>query len=661
MLHIYRRRVAGRSLSQFVNFGSLRHAILVPASAILLAACGGDGGSSTASEDPTDPSDDTITVSIGNGLGQNFVAGEIGIQNPMLSAGGSTQLQVNLVNRENNNSAVTDPFTVTFSSNCIADGLSTIDGDTNTITGGLTVTYVSNGCSGEDTITATTTTLLGNTIEASGTVTIEADTVLSVQFIEATPTQLSLRGVGGTETAQVRFQLVGQQSAPIVGESITFSLNTSVGGLNLAETSAVSNNQGEVTAIVQSGTAPATAIVTATHDATGVSGSSNGINVSTGVPQANRLSLSRSFGNPRAFNFDGTEVDFNIIASDQVGNPVPNGTVISFASPEGGSIPSSCTTDGGRCSVTWVSSDPRPADGRATVIAFTSGAEEFDDVNGDAIFDDGDNFTPEMDLDEPFVDENENGIYDAGEFFFDFNNNGSIDLADGGWNGPLCEHSSLCGVTDEVGISETSVLAMSTDGVMVAAEGDFPAVGGTINALAGETVILGGMVLSDLNGNSMANGTTVSFESSVGTLQGTTSFEIGDAVNANGPFGIVLSTPDDPDTGILTLRIEVPDVVPQEFIWSISTSCSAPTAPQANNETQTSAVLSWTENGTASNWQVEWGPTGFVQGTGTMVAATNPFLLNGLTANTTYDYYVRSTCGGTNSASAGPVTFTTLP
>ncbi len=90
-------------------------------------------------------------------------------------------------------------------------------------------------------------------------------------------------------------------------------------------------------------------------------------------------------------------------------------------------------------------------------------------------------------------------------------------------------------------------------------------------------------------------------------------------------------------------------------------SCPAPSAQTETNITTNSANLGWTENGTATTWNIEWGPTGFTQGSGTMITGTgsNPYSLTGLTAATTYDWYVQADCGGDQSTWTGPGTFTT--
>src|SRR5690606_11919508 len=66
-------------------------------------------------------------------------------------------------------------------------------------------------------------------------------------------------------------------------------------------------------------------------------------------------------------------------------------------------------------------------------------------------------------------------------------------------------------------------------------------------------------------------------------------------------------------------------------------------------------------NGTATTWDIEWGLEGF---TPTEIpnasATTNPHTLNGLTALTSYDFYVRAYCSpGDESTWVGPFTFIT--
>jgi hypothetical protein len=90
--------------------------------------------------------------------------------------------------------------------------------------------------------------------------------------------------------------------------------------------------------------------------------------------------------------------------------------------------------------------------------------------------------------------------------------------------------------------------------------------------------------------------------------------------------------------------------------------CTEPSALTATSITTNSALLGWTENGTATAWDIEYGVTPFVPtGTPTLSGVTNPYNLTGLSGSTGYAYYVRAACGvGDNSPWVGPYNFTTL-
>ena len=97
-----------------------------------------------------------------------------------------------------------------------------------------------------------------------------------------------------------------------------------------------------------------------------------------------------------------------------------------------------------------------------------------------------------------------------------------------------------------------------------------------------------------------------------------------------------------------------------DFIVEAIPSCIEPTALSLDQVSTTTAELSWLTGGSTS-WQLEYGPAGFTPGTGTIVnALTNPFTITGLTASTSYDFYVRDSCGaGDVSTWEGPVSGST--
>lgn len=90
--------------------------------------------------------------------------------------------------------------------------------------------------------------------------------------------------------------------------------------------------------------------------------------------------------------------------------------------------------------------------------------------------------------------------------------------------------------------------------------------------------------------------------------------------------------------------------------------CLDPSNLSISNITDTTADISWTENGTATEWEIEYGPQGFAQGSGTLIPDNDGTLgesLSGLTHTTQYEVYVRSLCTGQQSSWVGPVGFTT--
>jgi len=90
-------------------------------------------------------------------------------------------------------------------------------------------------------------------------------------------------------------------------------------------------------------------------------------------------------------------------------------------------------------------------------------------------------------------------------------------------------------------------------------------------------------------------------------------------------------------------------------------SCPAPTALTETNIGIKSADLGWTEAGTATTWEYDYGLIGYGPPAGAGTSTTSkPVNITGLSANTTYDWYVRADCGAKETSTwAGPSTFTT--
>jgi hypothetical protein len=88
-------------------------------------------------------------------------------------------------------------------------------------------------------------------------------------------------------------------------------------------------------------------------------------------------------------------------------------------------------------------------------------------------------------------------------------------------------------------------------------------------------------------------------------------------------------------------------------------NCPAPAGLNASKIGCDSAEVSWTSN-VNNNSILEYGPTGFTPGTGTVVPfITSPYVITGLSPSTMYDFYVVDTCASDTSNLVGPVSFTT--
>jgi len=104
--------------------------------------------------------------------------------------------------------------------------------------------------------------------------------------------------------------------------------------------------------------------------------------------------------------------------------------------------------------------------------------------------------------------------------------------------------------------------------------------------------------------------------------------------------------------------------------WDATVTCQFITCPDpidliVSNLMFNSADLSWTAIGNETTWELEYGLTGFSQGTGTLInTSINPTTLTGLNASTSYDVYIRANCGANSGEDdsnwLGPVTFTTM-
>ncbi len=526
--------------------------------------------------------------SLGNGSGTNFTKGAVAIGVASIGSGGTTGFSLTIVD-QNDNLYSAGSVTINFSSPCIAAGTSKILalGSTtavtslSTTTGSVSGTYVAAGCGAPDTITATAT-VAGQMITATGIVTVAPASAGSIQFVSATPTTIGLKGTGLNETSTVIFKVTDATGAAVSGASVAFTTDTTVGGLRVSPSPALSAADGTVQTVVSSGTVHTVvrvnANIAATASTAALSTESSQLTVTTGLPASSAFSIAvgkpsysssvAACSNVETYTTDGVTVPLVVFLADRYNNPVPDGTAVSFTT-NGGHIDGSCLTGvapatpgEGSCSVNWTSANPRPttsdtppvlANGRATILATAVGEESFTDLYGTGYYESTaatnyPNGDPFAHIGEPYInaDESPNG-YIVGDYFLDYNSNHTYDPAGNTYIGLTCSGGSATapltcdpatpGVS-ELAISATHLVIMSTSSAHISlqqAGGSFSNSGTLANpslsipvstaAVAGTpgspAVTYTGSIsfnVQDSNGNSMAAGTVITTTVTIGSV-----------------------------------------------------------------------------------------------------------------------------------------------
>ncbi|MFO1293761.1 MAG: hypothetical protein U1F07_11920 [Rubrivivax sp.] len=334
---------------------------------------------------------------------------------------GQTTLTVAL-----SNGAQGNPVNIAVSSSCVSRGLATLTpASATTSTGSATFMYRDNGCGADrtDTLQASIT---GSAATRTLSLNLTAPTVSSIRFVSASPASIYLKGSGFVENSTVIFQVADANGNGVRGQSVNLSPSTVAGGLQLEGISdiaqfpitRVSDANGNVIVRVNSGTVPTPVRVVAATTVGGVAIStvSSTLAVAVGLPSELNFSLAQKTINIEGYNLDGTKNSYTVIASDRLGNPVPDGTAINFVTT-GGQVQSIVQTAsaGGLSQATaaFQSSQPRPSDGRVTVLAYAIGEKSFLDTNGNNVYDalpaPGEAF---QDLGDPVLNRRFNGIFD---------------------------------------------------------------------------------------------------------------------------------------------------------------------------------------------------------------------------------------------------------
>jgi len=421
---------------------------------------------------PTDTASATVSVgslALGTLEGEAFFDGQMNITASSLSFGGSTGVSVNVVEAGSSTLFTSDSITVNFTSLCSQQdpAKATITPSVDTQTGLASATYNAEGCVGDDIITAS----IGSVV-ATSTVNVAIQDVGAIKFVSAEPSVISLVGIGSSElpeTSDVTFEVVDKNGLVIPGLEVSFSLSSTIGGVELSLDNAVTDEEGLVRTTLNAGSVNTTVRVIASLVSEGVSISttSNPIAMHSGLPDQDSFSVAASILNPRAAQFVGFVSEITSSVADEFNNPVPNGTSVSFVT-DGGRIEGSCFVEDGACSVDWTGQNPHPNSGYARILARSTGQESFVDTNGNGMYDLGETISEPLTT-EAYLDENRNGQYDVGEFFSDFDNDGVFTVkTDGKYQGASCSDAARadghCATLVEVRREHN--LCMATDHVL---------------------------------------------------------------------------------------------------------------------------------------------------------------------------------------------------
>lgn len=543
--------------------------------ALLLAACGGDDDSApivnVGSDSSTNDGDsgagtggDTgtdqqgVTFALGTGEGDSFIEGQISTAPKSVPAGGASILGLSVVDAAAGNALIAgEEIAVEFTSRCISSGASTMQTPVTTTSGLVEVEYQSNGCAGEDTITANYSGATAQT-----TISVEAASPYSISSNPPVPESIAPTGTANSarpSNSEVTFIVIDEDGNPVRGAEVGFELSYSARALpnvedaRLDRLSTVSGPGGEAKVTVRAGEQNTVVRVIASimrENGATISVPSAPISINSFLPDQDSFSMSIDNFMPNAQNYNNQAVQVTINAGDRFNNNdlADGNAVVNFVT-SGGSIDNYCVLDdNGTCTVTWISTDPRPADGRVAILARSVGDESFRDLNSNDEFDNGE-FSPDpgviFEKGEAYLDFDADRTFTASvDQFFDNNGDQAYNGPDGTYDGSAClsPDSNNCTQGPAIIWDQGYIVMASDTGIVgtLAATGAANEYCLTVNATtqAGEPVPL-------------PSGTNIDFQIQDGNLLSTvTSFSVSDSYQTNdtSTYCVDAENDDDPAT-----------------------------------------------------------------------------------------------------------------
>lgn len=344
---------------------------------------------------------------------------EFALSSTNLDSGGNTN--ITLKTKDAINNVYQNDVTVNFTTSCGSFDSSSVVSSNQ---GDVTTTYKAiddngNLCEGTQTITA----IPANNPRSKQikTISIAGVEANSMVYTTTEKVQLGASNSGSSSSGQIEFTIYAN-GRPAANQQVKISKVDTPPDFsfvtlgNQAPETVTSDSQGKVVVNLYPGALPGPVeIKAALVSNPSIFALSKDVSVATGRATQNGVSISLSKN--VLSNKDGDTATIKASLVDRVGNPVPDGTVVSFVT-EGGRVTPNCVTTDGDCEVEYRTQEPRPVDNRVSVIAYVEGDKNYIDKDGDNQFSTGDILT--HNIGDFFRDDNENNKYDseAGEFVY---------------------------------------------------------------------------------------------------------------------------------------------------------------------------------------------------------------------------------------------------
>ena len=369
-------------------------------------------------------------------------------------------------------------------------------------------------CSGTVSLTATS----AGATSVVKTLTVAAATANAITFVSTgTASQIFVTGSGALEQYVAKFKVLSGV-VPMSNQSVTFSLLVNPGGVGLGSTGSTTNVvgttniTGDVEVSIFAGTLPGSVKVRAALTLTPlVFAETQNLTVASGPASQRFMSLSVEKFNIEGWAIDGTTTKLTARVADRQGNAVADGTVVNFTA-ESGQVAYSCSTKQvnliSSCSVDFQSQNPRTADGRVSVLAFLEGTADYTDTSGNNRYDAGTDTL--VKIGDAYRDDNENGIYDPGEFVI--TRGGSVACASVGR--PFPSRLDTCDTSLATTVRQQAVIlySSSTPTLVVTTPISKSGISFTLNSFDNSLLPMpaGTTVTAQASGQSISGGSTVS-------------------------------------------------------------------------------------------------------------------------------------------------------